>query len=207
MKESLRLADEAEPASLTICEAALAMLALLRAECHPVDVDSWCCGGRSASGSCRLCNDRGDDAGPAWPGSGSKPQHQGTGHRCHVHQRVRDVGVPPRPDHGDNGPGEVQNQADPGHDADDRNKQADQQARCPRCLGSAETGPSRLGNAIIGQGLHDPLGAEKYRNGREAHPGGGQNGDDDVCCGHQILHWACASTGVLRPGSFPSHSQ
>jgi hypothetical protein len=52
-------------------------------------------------------------------GSGGEPQHQGTDHRCHVYQGVRYVGVAPRPEHSENGPGEVQHQADPGQDTDD----------------------------------------------------------------------------------------
>jgi hypothetical protein len=50
----------------------------------------------------------------------------------------------------------------------------------PRGLGRAEPGPPPAGAAIVGQGLHHPLGVGEQGAGRAGHPGGGQEGDDDV---------------------------
>jgi len=73
--------------------------------------------------------------------SGGGSQHEGGDDRHEVQQRVGDRRVGACPEHGDDRPDEVQNQADAGQGADHGHEQADQQARGPRTLGGTEPGP------------------------------------------------------------------
>jgi MFS transporter, CP family, cyanate transporter len=81
-------------------------------------------------------------------GSGGLPrpsdrgsQHEGGDDRDEVQQRIGDGRVGACAKHGDDGPDEVQDQADSGQDADHRDEQAGQQTGRTRGLGGTEPGP------------------------------------------------------------------